>query len=336
MIAWDAPQWFIAFLGVPLLIGFFIWVARRRSKMAQVFAIYTDTVLVRRMVQAGCYVLAYVFIVLALAGPRWGYHWQEMHRQGVDLFVALDLSKSMLAQDVKPSRLERAKIEISDMLDALPSDRVGIIAFSGESFMACPLTLDHEVAKMFLDDLKVGQIDRGGTDIGSAVQRALKSFTGEDGAHKAIVLVSDGEDLEGRGLAIARKAKEAGVKIFCVGIGSATGAPIPVHDEEGHQTFLKDRAGQTVVSKLGGESLQKIALETGGAYAQISGGAFQMASLYKNEISKMDKADFGETRKKVFESRFQWALSVALLLLVAGFIMEDRVMKRKASHATVG
>ena len=276
--------------------------------------------------QTACYVAAFVFTILALAGPKWGYHWQEIHRQGIDLFIALDLSKSMLAEDVKPNRLSRAKREIGDLLDILPADRVGIIAFSGASFVVCPLTLDHEVARMFLDDLRVGEIERPGTDIGSVIGRASKSFQSAGGAHRAIVLISDGEDLEGKGLQAARRAKEAGIKIFCVGIGTATGAPIPVMDAQGRKGFLKDRQGKTVVTKLGGDSLQKIAIQTGGAYLQVGGGPFQLASFYKNHIWKMEKRDLGETRKKVYENRFQWPLSVALLLLVLGFIMEDRMI----------
>ncbi len=333
MITWEHPEWFLGLLAVPLCIVFFAWVDLRRRKLVRLFAsettlreIKTDGAATRRRMQDACYVACLAFVILALAGPKWGYHWQEVHREGIDMFIGLDLSKSMLAEDVKPNRLERARREIGDLLDILPADRIGIIAFSGTSFVSCPLTLDHEVARMFVDDFSVGQIERPGTDIGSVITRALKSFQTGSGNHRAILLISDGEDLEGKGIAAAHKAKEAGIKIFCVGIGTQIGAPIPVADEEGHKGFLKDREGKTVVSKLGGDSLQKIALDTGGAYLQISGGAFQLASFYKDQIAKMEKGDLGGSRKRVYENRFQWPLSVALLLFVVGFIMEDRLI----------
>lgn len=330
MITWEHSEWFVALLGVPVLVLFFAWVLARHRRMARIFAseavlkeIRNDRARGRRMVQAVCYVLAYVFAILALAGPKWGYHWQEVHREGIDLFIALDLSKSMLAEDVKPNRLERAKKEVEDLLEVLPTDRIGIIAFAGSAFVVCPLTLDHEVARMFLDDLRVGQIEHG-SDVGAAINKALKSFGNTKGENRAIILITDGEDNENRALAMAKKAKEAGVKIFTIGIGTSTGAPVPVTDEEGHRNFLKDKQGKTVVSKLGGEGLQKIALDTGGAYLQLSGGAFQLASFYKSQISKIQKKELGETRKKVYENRFQWPLSIALLLVLAGFMMEDR------------
>ena len=331
MITWDKPEWFLALLELPLWAGFFVWVHWRRRRLVRAFAaepalreVLTDSGAVRRIAQGVCYVLAFLFTVLALAGPKWGYHWQDIHRQGIDIFIAMDLSKSMLSEDVKPNRLERAKKEVEDLLDELPADRVGLIAFAGAAFVTCPLTLDHEVARMFLEDLRVGQIEPGGTDIGAAIGKALKSFQDPLGAHKAIVLISDGEDLGGKALATARKAREAGVKVFSVGIGTPTGAPIPVLDEESRKGFLKDRQGKTVVSKLGGEDLQKIALETGGAYLAIGGGPFQLAAIYKSEISKMEKKELGESRKKVYENRFQWPLSLALLLVLAGFIMEEK------------
>ncbi len=323
MITWETPSWLLALFAAPLWAVFFAWVGIRRRRLAQVFALEAPAR--GRYAQGACYVLCFVFVVLALAGPRWGYHWQNVHRHGIDIFVGLDLSRSMLAEDVKPNRLERAKREVQDLLDALGADRIGIIPFSGGSFVSCPLTLDHEVARMFLDDLRVGQIEPGGTDLGSVISRAVKSFEDTRGAHRALILITDGEDLEGHGIVAALKAKEAGVKIFCVGIASQTGAPVPVLNEEGHSSFLKDRQGRTVISKLGGESLQKIALDTGGAYLQVGGGAFGLAGFYKNEINKMEKKELGGSRKKVYENRFQWPLSVALLLAVAGFIMENRV-----------
>ncbi len=323
MITWETPVWLTGLLLLPLLAVWFGWGMMRRAKLARAFAAGTALRQSRRLAQALLYAGAFCFAVLALAGPRWGYHWQEVHRRGIDVFVALDLSKSMLAEDVKPNRLERAKREILDLLDVLPADRIGLIAFSGDSFVTCPLTLDHEVLRMFLDDLRVGQIETGGTDIGSAINRAMKSFKQQTGAHRAIILISDGEDNEGKGLSLAQKAKEAGVRIFSVGIGTETGAPVPVLDAEGRRTFLKDRQGQTVVSKLNGKDLQKIALDTGGAYMQITGGPFRLASLYKEHVSRMEKHDLGESRKKVYENRFQWPLSVSLLLLILGFMMED-------------
>jgi Ca-activated chloride channel homolog len=331
MVTWESPLWFLALFGAPVLLAFFVWSELRRGRLTRVFA--SEVLLqetqkgitrARRYARVIFYVLAYIFVVLSLAGPQWGYHWQEIHRKGIDLIVGLDLSNSMLAEDVKPNRLERAKREIGDLLDVLPTDRIGVAAFAGSSFVVCPLTLDHAVVRMFLDDLRVGQIEPGGTDVGAMIARALKSFQSSEPGHKAILLISDGEDLEGRGMEAAMQARGKDVRIFCVGIGSETGAPIPIETAEGQKGFLKDREGKTVVSRLGDDSLQKIALSTGGAYLRIQGGAFQLASFYRDQISKMEKKELGETRKKVYEQRYQWPLSAALLFLVLGFIMEDK------------
>ena len=265
-------------------------------------------------------IIAYVFIVFALARPQWGYEIQKMKRQGLDVLVAVDVSKSMLTQDVKPSRLERTKLAVKDLVKKLKGDRIGLIAFAGQAFLTCPLTNDYNGFLLALDDLSPDTIPRGGTDIAKAIAEALKSFTPAAEEHKAFVLVTDGEEEQGNAADVAHKAKDKGVKIYTVGIGTQEGDLVRVQNEQGEWEFLKDKQGNFIKSRLNERLLQEIAYITGGAYIRSSGAQFGLDYLYDRELSKLGKRDFGDDEDRKYHERFQWFLSIAVLSLMAAML----------------
>ena len=261
----------------------------------------------------------FVFVVLALARPQWGYQMQTLKRQGLDIAVAVDTSKSMMTQDVRPSRLERTKLAVKDLIKKLQGDRIGLIAFAGESFVMCPLTVDYSGFLMSIDDLSIGSIPRGGTNLSKAIEEGLKLYEGgalDAGGYKTMILVTDGEEEEGDALSAARKAKEKNVRIYTVGIGTKEGDLIQVPDASGAMSFLKDAQGNFIKSRLNENLLQQIAYVTGGAYVRSSGAQSGLDFLYDTQLSKLQKRDISEQQEKKFYDRFQWFLGIALILLL--------------------
>lgn len=260
--------------------------------------------------------LSYVFLIIALARPQWGYQIEKVKQQGLDIILAVDVSKSMLTQDVKPNRLERTKLAIKDLLKNINGDRLGLMPFAGEAFLICPLTVDYAGFSMSLDDLNVDTIPLGGTNLAKVIEEALKTFGQEQLKYKALVILTDGEEQQGNALAAAKRAKEIGVRIFTIGIGTKEGDLIQAPQADGTMGFLKDTQGNFVKSHLDEELLQKIAYETSGAYVRSSGAQFGLDYLYNHELSKWAKHSFEEKSEKRFYERFQWPLAVAILLLV--------------------
>lgn len=263
--------------------------------------------------------------LVALAGPRWGTHYEEIRHKGVDIVVAVDTSPSMLAPDVEPSRLERAKRETYDLLRVLRGDRVGLAAFSGTAFVECPLTLDYAAAEMFLNELNTDLIPVPGTDVGSAIETSMKAFDFASGTDKVIILITDGEDNEGRGLREAQKAAARGVKIYVYGIGSAQGAPVP---SPGGGGFMRDASGTLVVSKLDEKTLEAIASAAGGRYVRSVSGDLDLDLLYYAGIKAATTArDLGTRKVQVFEERFQVFAVLAVLFLLFEGVLSRRSTK---------
>ncbi len=330
-------MWFL--LLVPCLILVFR-IAAIRKKTAE--ARFADHHLVKQLsmhvdprrvlLKKVLIVCAFFLMTISLIQPKWGFHWEEIKRKGIDIVVALDLSKSMLAEDIKPNRLERARMEIKNLVNILQGDRIGIVSFSGTSFIHCPLTLDYATAKIFLDTLDTDLIPEPGTDIGGAIRKAIQAFEGVDKQHRVLILITDGEDHEEKVMEAVKEAKGQGIVIYTIGIGSNVGAPIPITDERGEKVYLKDRSGQVVVSKMDSELLQKIALMTGGKKGTIGGEQFPLDEIYTNEIAKMEKKELGSTRRKKYENRYQWPLSIALVFLLAEFFIPvTKITKRRAA-----
>ena len=258
-----------------------------------------------------------LLLIWALMGPKWGFHWEEVEKKGIDVVVAVDVSRSMLADDVKPNRLQAAKREIEDLLNVLEGDRVALVAFSGSAFTYCPLTSDYGAFRLFLSDLNTNLIPLGGTSLSEAIRKSIAAFDVKTKNHKVIILITDGENHEDDPIQAAARAKENGIVIYTVGIGKKDGSYIKVTDDGGRETFLKDRQGQVVKSRLDEITLNKIALETGGLYTPSYGTKWGLEKIYKGSIAKIEDSTYKTQRVKRYIDRFQIPLFVALLFIIA-------------------
>jgi Ca-activated chloride channel family protein len=278
----------------------------------------------RQVVKAILVLLGTSCLVLALVQPQFGTKLEMVSRRGVDVIVALDVSRSMLAQDLKPNRLERARFEVTSFIDRLEGDRVGLVAFAGQSLVLCPLTLDYGAAKLFLDAADTDAVPYQGTAIAEAIRAAGRAFGSQDRKYKALVLITDGEDHAGRVLEAARQAGDEGVRIFAVGVGTPDGELIPI-GQEGQGDFLKDQGGNVVKSRLDEGALREIARITDGGYVRSGGGRVGLEEVYA-QVDAMEKRDLGSRRYTQFVDRYQWPLGLALaLFLVEGFLSDRRV-----------
>ena len=327
------PQYLPFIFGaIALLAAFYIFTMKRRQVLAERFAekglianIAPSVSQRRRVVKTIIIISAVLACMAALARPQLGFEWEETKLVGLDMLIAMDVSKSMLANDVKPNRLERSKLAIKDMMKKLNGDRVGLIAFAGTAFLQCPLTIDYNGFLLSLDDLNVSTIPRGGTSIASAIKEAINIFKGQGTKYKVLVIITDGEELEGSALKAAKEAADIGIRIYCVGVGTAEGELIPVGTEYGARSYVADRSGNVVKTKLNEELLKEIALTTGGNYVRATQGEFGLVLLYDTSISKLEKRDLETKMRKRYRERFQYFLAAAILLL----ILEPMISERK-------
>lgn len=323
------PAYVLVFWLIPVLAVFFIYSLRKKRERIKQFcgeALYTELVpascAARQKLKAVLLLAALCCILFALMQPRWGFQWEDITRKGIDIMVAIDVSQSMLAEDIKPNRLERAKRKVYDLCQMMEGDRIGLIAFAGTSFVHCPLTLDYGAFKMFLDYLDPDLIPVPGTAIGDAIKTAIKSFNSRERTAKALIIITDGEDHAGNPLEAAQEAKKKGIKIFTIGVGQEGGAPIPVQDGSGG--FKKNEQGELVLSKLDEATLQTIALETGGSYVRSVTGDLDLNKIYKEDIrGAIEKTELRSTRVQRWEERFQWFIVAALLLLWLEFFLSE-------------
>ena len=280
----------------------------------------------RKIFRMAVMVLAIFLCLVALARPQWGFIWEETKKTGIDILIAVDVSKSMLATDVKPNRLERSKFAIKDLMKKLGGDRIGLIAFAGTSFIQCPLTIDYNGFLLALDDLTTASIPRGGTSITSAIREAMGIYKGPEKKFKVLVIITDGEDFEGDALAAAKQAADLGIKIYCVGVGTTEGELIPAIGDKGERGYLADRSGAVVKTKLNEDILKKIAISTGGSYVRATQAEFGLVLLYDKSISKLEKKDMDAKMRRHYHERFQYFLALAILLL----FLEPLLPERKA------
>ncbi|MGM0427367.1 MAG: VWA domain-containing protein [Thermodesulfobacteriota bacterium] len=315
--------WVLYFLWLlpPMAFAFIVYRRERRKDMER----FADPELLKRLtgpnpdanpfLKALLCLTAFGLMILALAGPRWGSHYQEVHQKGVDIMVLLDVSPSMVVEDVKPNRLERAKREIRDFLNNIRGDRVGLVVFSGAAFTQCPLTLDYGAVRMFLNTVEPGLVPVPGTDLGAAIQTGISAFNTDVETDKVMLLITDGEDNEKRGIQAARKAAEKGIKIFVFGMGDPDGGPIPLSGNQGG--FKKDPDGNLILSKLNEEGLREMATITGGDYVRSMAGDLDLDLLYFDGIkSKTSARSLKSGKIKVHEERFSLFIIAAFALLL--------------------
>lgn len=319
--------------GLPLLAALYSYSFYRKRQTLRRFAepellgrINVNVSLTRQLVKAGILILASMAVIIALTEPGWNPRPEKIKRQGRDLVVLLDVSRSMLAQDLYPNRLEHAKLAVGDLLNVLDGDRVAIVAFAGAHVLKCPLTQDYGFVRMALSDIGPQSISRGGTHIGDAIRMAHEElFEQQERDFKDIILITDGEDHESFPLEAAQKAAQDGVRIFAIGLGNdQQGSRIPVTSDTGQKTFLKYQ-GQEVWSKLDSLTLGKMALASGGKFWSVGTGAFDLAELYLSAIATSGKKELESTTILTYDEKFQIFLALALGLLV----LEAWVSERK-------
>jgi Ca-activated chloride channel family protein len=317
------PIWLWGLWLVPLLAVFVYWSFRAARRAAVRFAeeplwkrLAPSEPRLHRLGRAFLLCAGLSLLVLGIAGPQWGARAVMLKRRGLDIVIALDVSYSMQAPDVKPTRLERAKREISAIFDRLAGDRIGLVVFAGDAFVQCPLTLDAAAARLLLDAVAVGSGGRPGTSLEAAINTAAGMY--EQGEHqfKVLILVSDGEGHEGDPIAAAKTAAEQGIRIYTIGVGTPSGEPLPVTDESGITSgFKKDANGQVVLSKLDEVTLQKIALATDGHYYRAAPAQMEVDALF-SELATLEKKELEGRLFTEFEQRFQYFLVPAFVFLV--------------------
>lgn len=316
---------------IPVFIALYIVVARARKNALRRFGnldiltkLAESASRSKRLVKFIVFLLACVFIVIGLANPQIGTRLQEVKQEGVDIFIALDVSLSMKAEDIKPNRLEKAKFEIRNLIDRLAGDRIGMIVFAGEAYTQFPLTTDYSGAKLFLDVVDVDAVPIPGTSIGSAAQRALESFDFNDPTTKVLVIITDGENTEGDAFSAAEEAAKKGIRIYTIGLGSPSGSPIPVYNSGGQQIdFKRDRLGSIVMTKLDEVSLEKIAAVGNGSYYRGTNNQDELNEIYKT-INSLQKREFGTKQFTDYEPRFQFFIAAGILLLLIELLISEK------------
>lgn len=267
--------------------------------------------------------LALTAVVIGVARPQFGSKLREIKREGVEIVIALDVSNSMLAEDIKPNRLERAKQAISKLVDRLVNDKIGLIVFAGDAYVQIPITTDYVSAKLFLSSIHTDIVPKQGTAIGSAIKLGMKSFGPDEEAGMALIIITDGENHEDDAVEAARKAGEQGIAVHTVGVGLPRGAPIPVRTAGGQETFRKDNQGNTIISKLDDKMLREIAAAGNGVYIRSTESRLGLNTLF-DEINKMQKQELESKVYSDYDERFQYFFGLALLLLLVEFFILNR------------
>ena len=277
--------------------------------------------LTRAWIKAGCILLAVLSIGIAHARPQLGVEWSERKARGLDIVFILDSSKSMLATDLRPTRLDRAKLAIIDLVERLEGDRIGIIAFAGQAFLQTPPTLDYSAFHESLDAIDPSIMTSGGSDLGNAIDEATKAFPSQNNI-KVVVLLTDGEDLSGNAASAATRAREDGIQIFTIGIGTPEGEYLRIRNEQGIEEFVRDSSGQPILSKLDENTLQAIAQATEGIYSQLSSDSLDQ--LFDSVIARLPREERESELQEIGIERFQWALTLALIFLVFDILIRRR------------
>lgn len=315
---------------IPLLAALFVILFRMRKRdlkrfgaMEVIAQLMPDISFSRPVLKFILFILGLTFIMFGMARPQFGSKLREITREGVEIIIALDVSNSMRAEDIKPSRLERAKLDIAKMVDRLVNDKIGLIVFAGDAYIQIPITTDYVSAKLFLESIDTDIVPRQGTAIGSAIELGMRSFTPQEESSKALIVITDGENHEDNALEAARLAAGKGITVHTIGIGSPQGAPIPVYGTGGQKTYWEDKDGQTVISKLDENMLQRVAAEGRGTYIRSTDSRVGLDRLFE-EISRMEKQELEARIYSEYEERFQYMFGLGLFFLLLDFIILER------------
>ena len=333
MIRFDNIHFLYALLLIPVFIIIF-WIMLRWKKKAM--RRFGESSLIKNLMPAISNVrsqvkfillmVAYAFFVVGIANPQIGSKLKKVDRKGIDLVLALDVSNSMLAEDIQPNRLERAKQSISKLIDNLHGDRIGIIVFAGKAYIQLPITTDYAAAKLFLSTIDTEIVPVQGTAIGDAIEMAKSSFN-ENNHSKAIIIITDGENHEDDAIKNAKEVAEEGILVYTIGMGLTDGSPIPVYNKYGNRTgFKKDKQGNTVVTKLNENMLQQIAAAGNGIYVRSDNTQAGLRKVF-DEINSLEKTEFESKMYSDYEDRFQYFIAIGLLFLLIEFFVFERKSK---------
>jgi len=330
MFRFEHPQYLYFLIAIPFLVLIYIISRYTRKKnlkkygdislLGQLMPDYSST---RPLIKFILVSMALGFILVALARPQFGTKLEEVKREGVELIIALDVSNSMLAQDIQPNRLERAKQAISRLTSRLQDDKIGMIVFAGDAYVQVPITTDYSSVKLFLDAINTEIVPKQGTAIGSAIEMAMKSFTPDSEMKKAIIVITDGENHEDDPVEAAGKAADKGIVVHTIGMGKPRGAPVPSDRLANTGAFRKDREGNVVVSKLDEQMLEKIASAGDGVYIRANNTRIGLDKLF-DEINSMDKTAYEARKYSEYDERFQYFIATALILLLLEFLLQER------------
>jgi len=339
-----APQalWAIPII-LPGVIWFLYWSWRKRQALVRLFVSerllpqllegYSPS---RQKWKMALLTLAVLFLMLALARPQWGFVWEEANQRGRDILVAIDTSRSMLAEDMAPNRLTRAKLAALDLMRLSKNDRLGLIAFAGGAFLQCPLTLDEEAFRQNINSLDTSIIPQGGTAITEAIETAQRAFATEEGAnHKVLVIFTDGEDHEPGAVDAAEKAAEHNLKIYTVGVGTPAGELLKITDDQGGSSFVKDDNGNVVKSRLNEDLLRQIATKGNGFYLALREGN-AMQALYQKGLEPMPTSELSSKLMRHLNEQFHWPLGIAIALLLAEIVLPSGPKRKSATLPTSG
>ncbi len=342
-LSFGHPNWLWALLLLPVLAFFFARAEQRGTDKLKLFVAarllpeLAGTVnRARRIFRYLLLLLVLLLVLVSLARPRVGYAYDEVKRKGLDLLLAVDVSRSMLSNDTQPNRLERVKLATQDLLNELQGDRVGLIAFAGKAFLQAPLTIDYDAAVDSINELDTKIIPEGGTNISDAIALATRTFGKSAVGNRALIIFTDGEELKGDAAQAAKAAAEAGVRIFTVGVGTPGGSLIPISGASGGTAFVKDAKGQVVKSKLDEARLREIAQAADGFYLHLENGPRTMKQLFSEGLGKMQVADINARLSRRPIERYEWPLAAAIFLFALALLINDRKRSQGTSAGGTG
>jgi Ca-activated chloride channel homolog len=317
-------------IAIPVLLVLLIYIIYRKKKdlnhfgdkeiISQLMPEASDS---RPVIKYIIQILALLALIIGIARPQFGSKLREVKREGVEIIIALDVSNSMMAEDIQPNRLERAKQAISKLVDQLLNDKIGLIVFAGDAYIQMPITTDYVSAKMFLSSINPDIVPIQGTAIGKAIELGTRSFTPSAESSKALIVITDGENHEDDAVQAAKLAAEKGIKVHTIGIGLPEGAPVPVYSQDGQKNYKKDRDGNIVVSKLNEKMLRQIASAGNGVYIRSTDSRIGLNTVF-DEINKMEKQEMDVRIYSEYDERFQYIFGLALILLLTDLFILER------------
>jgi Ca-activated chloride channel homolog len=334
MFQFAHPKYLMLLVFIPVILGIFILARYLRNRALKSFGdsnlvqgLMPEASVARPWVKFFIALSALALAIIALAGPQFGTKLKDVKRKGIEMVIALDVSNSMLSEDITPSRLENAKRAISKLIDELHDDKLALIVFAGDAYVQLPMTSDYSAAKMFLANITPDLVSNQGTAIASAIELGMKSFSPGEEKNKALIIITDGENHEGDAVAMATKANEAGIIIHTIGMGLPNGAPIPTYNKNGQRDYRTDNQGSVVISKLDETTLKQVAAAGGGKYIRANNTKTGLSALF-DELNQMQKVEMESKIYSEYEEQYQYFLGFAILFLFIEFIILQKQNKK--------